>query len=69
MSDREYLSIDELSEYLGVDKKWLYARTSQAESKKLQKHDKPLLPPKYRFGKYLKFKLSEIDSWAANFKE
>ena len=67
--DREYLSIDELSKYLGVDKKWLYARTSEAESKKLPQNGKPLLPPKYRFGKYLKFKLSEIDSWAQNFKE
>ena len=66
--DREYLSIDELSEYLGVDSKWIYTRTAPTGRERNKKEGIPILP-RYRFGKYLRFRRAEVDEWAQQFRE
>jgi len=66
--DREYLSINELSEYLGVASKWIYARTAPTARDRTKKEGAAVLP-RYRLGKYLRFRRAEVDEWVKQFKE
>jgi excisionase family DNA binding protein len=47
----EFLSIDELSEYLSVKRSTLYAHVESGEL------------PHYRVGRLIRFKRSEVDRW------
>jgi excisionase family DNA binding protein len=48
---REFLTIDEVSEYLGIKKSSLYSKVERKEI------------PHYRLGSLLRFKKCDIDSW------
>jgi excisionase family DNA binding protein len=51
------LSVSQLAEYLGVQKSWVY------EQSRLKKHTGF---PARKFGKYLRFSLSEVLEWERN---
>ncbi len=51
---KEYLSIEELSEYLGIKKKTLYNKANRGEI------------PHFKFGRLVRFKKSDIDAWEVN---
>ena len=53
MNDR-WLSVDEISEYLGVSKETIYR---WLDKKKI---------PSHRVGKFWRFKTSEVDNWIIN---
>lgn len=60
------ISIDELAEMLSLPKTWLYEQTSQEGRKKIKKKGiEPL--PLYHVGKYLRFKVSEVEAWLEQF--
>ncbi len=48
------LTVDELAEYLGVAKSWVYERTRDRSNSGI---------PKIRVGKYRKFHLPDVLSW------
>lgn len=50
------LGIDELSQFLGVPKSWIYERTRKGEI------------PHIKLGKYLRFKTSEIREWLKKYQ-
>lgn len=54
--DEEFISIDDISEYLGLKKSTLYLKVERQEI------------PHYKFGRLIKFKKDEIDRWANGFK-
>ncbi len=49
------LTPDELSEKLNIPKKWIYEKTNNYAQNPL---------PHYKVGKYLRFDLGEVLSWA-----
>ncbi|MFX0199212.1 MAG: helix-turn-helix domain-containing protein [Candidatus Hodarchaeota archaeon] len=49
-----FLTIDELAELLRLPKGWIYARTRERS---------PSTIPYYKLGKYLRFKLKEVEQW------
>ncbi len=51
MNRRDFMTVDELAEYLKVNKSWIYDRTYQNTI------------PCYRVGKLLRFDNSEIEHW------
>ena len=53
---REFLTIDEVSEYLGIKKSSLYAKVERKEI------------PHYKVGRLLRFKKSDIDPWMEKLK-
>ncbi len=53
---KEFLTIDELSEYLGIKKSSLYAKVERKEI------------PYYKVGRLVRFKKSDIDPWMEKFK-
>jgi len=53
---KEFLTIDEVSEYLGIKKSSLY---SMVERKEI---------PYYKVGRLVRFKKSDIDPWMEKFK-
>jgi excisionase family DNA binding protein len=55
-SPREFLTIDEVSEYLGIKKSSLYVKVERKEI------------PYYKIGHLLRFKKSDIDSWMEKLK-
>ncbi len=53
---KEFLTIDEVSEYLGIKKSSLYAKVERKEI------------PYYKVGRLVRFKKSDIDPWMEKFK-
>ena len=53
---REFLTIAEVSEYLGIKRSSLYAKVERKEI------------PHYKVGRLVRFKKSDIDSWMEKFK-
>lgn len=62
------VDIDQLSELLNLPKKWLYVQTSPEGRKKIKKKGKTPLPL-YHMGKYVRFKIGEVEEWLNQFKE
>ncbi|MEW6376983.1 MAG: helix-turn-helix domain-containing protein [Thermodesulfobacteriota bacterium] len=54
--EKEFLNINEVSDYLGIKKSSLYSRVEKKEI------------PHYRVGRLIRFKKSEIDPWMEKFK-
>lgn len=52
----EFLNIDELSQFLGVPKSWIYERTRKDEI------------PHTKLGKYLRFNAQEIREWLKKYQ-
>lgn len=52
----ELLNIDELSQFLGVPKSWIYERTRRGEI------------PHTKLGKYLRFDAQEIKEWLKKYQ-
>ena len=52
--NREFLTVEELANQLGVPKSWVYHRTSEGTI------------PFYKFGKYLRFKKDDVDNYFKN---
>jgi excisionase family DNA binding protein len=53
---KEFLTIDEVSEYLGIKKSSLYTKVERREI------------PYYKVGRLVRFKKSDIDPWMEKFK-
>ena len=53
---KELLTIDEISEYLGIKKSTLYSKVERREI------------PFYKIGHLIRFRKAEIDAWMENFK-
>ena len=53
---KEFFTIDEVSEYLGIKKSSLYAKVERKEI------------PYYKVGRLVRFKKSDIDPWMEKFK-
>ncbi len=53
---REFLAIDELSQYLGIKKSSLYSMVERREI------------PFYKIGRLVRFKKTDIDAWVAELK-
>jgi excisionase family DNA binding protein len=53
---KEFLTIDDVSEYLGMRKSTLYLKVERREI------------PFYRFGRLIRFKKADIDQWADGFR-
>ncbi len=53
---KEFLTIEEVSEYLGIKKSSLYAKVERKEI------------PYYKVGRLIRFKKSDIDPWMEKFK-
>jgi len=60
MNEQQFLTIDELSEKLKVQKSWLYSRTRETG---------PGAIPLIRVGKYIRFNLEEVVRWLGRQKE
>ena len=54
--EKEFLSINDVSEYLGMKRSTLYL--------KVEKHQVPF----YRFGRLIRFKKVDLDRWAEGFR-
>lgn len=54
MTSKPLLSIDQLADYLGVKKSWVYDRTYRGKI------------PCYKLGKLLRFDIDEIEVWLIN---
>ena len=54
---REYLNIEELSEYLGIKKSTLYAKVASGQI------------PHYKIGHLVRFKKADIDCWMESLKQ
>jgi len=54
--DKEFLSIDDVSKYLGIKRSTLYL--------KVEKHEIPF----YRFGRLIRFKRVDVERWTEGFK-
>jgi len=54
--DKDFLTIEELSEYLGIKRSTLYQRVGRREI------------PFYRFGRLIRFKKADIDLWMEAFR-
>ena len=52
----EFLNIEELSQFLGVPKSWIYERTRRGEI------------PHTKLGKYLRFNTQEIREWLKKYQ-
>jgi len=51
------LSPEELANHLGVYRSWIYRQTRRTEEKAI---------PRVKVGKYLRFKLSDVEEWLGN---
>jgi excisionase family DNA binding protein len=54
---KEYISIEELSEYIGIKKSTLYATVANGQI------------PFYRIGRLIRFKKTEIDHWLGSLRQ
>lgn len=54
--DKDFLTIEELSEYLGIKRSTLYQRVGRREI------------PFYRFGRLIRFKRADIELWMEGFR-
>lgn len=54
--DKEFLDIDEVSQYLGIKRSSLYLKVARREI------------PFYRFGRLLRFRKTDIDHWTEGLK-
>lgn len=54
--EKEFLSIDDVSKYLGIKRSNLYQRVERREI------------PFYRFGRLIRFKKTDIELWAEGFR-
>ncbi len=46
-----FITVDDLADVLGVPPSWIYERTARGEI------------PFYRVGRYVRFRLSEVEDW------
>jgi excisionase family DNA binding protein len=53
VSEERYLTARELAKILGVSEDWVYAQAAAGSL------------PSYKFGGHRRFKLSEVEAWAA----
>lgn len=54
--DKDFLTIDELSKYLGIKRSTLYQKVERREI------------PFYRFGRMIRFKRTDIELWIEGFR-
>ncbi len=57
MNRRDFMTVDELSQYLKVPRSWIYDKTHRD------------ILPCYRLGKLLRFDLDEIEHWLESKKD
>ena len=50
----QFLSVEELSKYLGVPKSWVYSKTREVG---------PGAIPRLMVGKYIKFRIKDVVAW------
>jgi excisionase family DNA binding protein len=53
-ADREWLTVDELAEWFGVEKHVIYWMNQTGAA-----------PPRYRIGRELRYRRSEVEQWLA----
>jgi len=54
--NKEFLSIDDVSQYLGIKRSTLYRRVESREI------------PFYRFGRLIRFRKADVDQWIEGFR-
>ena len=54
MQETNFLTIDEMAKILKVPKSWIYSRTRETG---------PNTIPRFRVGKYLRFRLEDVMGW------
>ena len=52
-SPEPFVSVDQLARLLGVPTSWVYERTARGDI------------PHYRIGRYVRFRVSEVERWLA----
>ncbi len=58
VANQPFLTTEELAQHFSVQPSWVYRKVQQDASF-----------PFHRFGKYLRFKVSEVEAWAARQRE